>query len=207
VPDCRSPVEALDRGGANGLELFGTVETPGDRGDGEGIIGGPFTVRWSAPVAQRVAEALSSICAGVPAVTVHVVSARRATDNALAAPLEDFGPPMTVLRTRLLVTSAATRVTVSDTATPADIAQGSRAYFTTATADLRRGVADVTVDWATTCDQQQGPPTIQLMLTSGQRRYPEQVTLADATLTAGFLRVCGLIYTADLKDSGWPIPG
>jgi len=208
VPDCRSPVEALDRGVANGLELIGTVETPGNRGDGEGIIGGRFTVRWSAPVAHRIDTALRALCKGVPQVTVDVVSVSPATDIASTAPLQNPGPVVAVLRTQLLVTSAATRVTVSDTATPADIAQGSRVYFTTATADLRRGVAEVSVDWATTCDPQPGPPIVQLVLTSGQHRYPEQVTLADATLTAAFLRTCGLIYTADLANAGWPpIPG
>jgi len=207
VTDCRSPAAALAGEATSGLDLNGVVVTPVSRVDVGDVIAGVLTVRWTAPVAHRVDTALRSLCAGVPQVTVDVVSVSPATDAALTAPLQILGPVGAVLRARLLVTSAATRVTVSDTATPADIDQGSPVYFTTRTADLRRGAAEVTVDWATTCDPQQGPPAVQLMLTSGQRRYPEPVTLADATLTAGFLHACGLIYTADLAEAGWPIPG
>jgi hypothetical protein len=205
VYDCREAATLASRL-SHGVELEGRVWEEGEAYDLNTSVGGRFSLGWSTEVGRRIEAALTTACTDAPAVTVGVSAARPGTNLALSAPLVELGPAITVVRVGLLVSSPASLVTALDPTSPAELAQGSPVYFTTASAAFHGGAAHVTIDWATTCGPEDGPPTVQLVLTSRGHRYPAQVRLADVNLTRAFLRTCGLIWTEDLGAAGWPDP-
>jgi len=205
VLDCLAP-ESAAAGVTDVQHLTGTViPAGGTRSELSGVVGGRITLVWTAAERRRVREAVTMLCSGTPAATVQVASAVPARDEPLSRRYLENGQAAHILRLGLHVVSSAARVTVSDPSSDADWGTGALPVVTTARSVLRRGSADPVVDWAVICEDQTGPPTVQLALGARGGTYPGQVRLSDPVLAAAYARACPGLSTTALREQGWRV--
>jgi hypothetical protein len=203
VVDCLSPKDTA-AGIIDSPPFFGVVEHPDEpQSQQRWPATGRIKVAFTADERRTLNNAVSSICAGTPPVTLDVVTAVPTTDQPLSRPYAQNGQAVVILKVRLQVVSTAASVTVSDTVSPTQIAEGALHSITKATSRLRRGTATPAFDLAITCDQSL-PPLVQLMLGTRTGTYPRQVELADPTLATAYLRACPNLSATDLPSQGWP---
>ena len=204
VDDCRRPelVRAEDR---YLVLLTGVlVRKPSPQAGWPEPVAGFLPVTPTPEFRDRVNAAARSVCAGMPPVTVTVVSVAPTEDPALSLPLIQNGESIGVLRVRLRIVSTAERVTVADTVDATDANNGWPRSLTTATAVLHRGATEVDIHWAARCDAPDTPPFVALTLVTHGRSFPAQAQLLDQSLLAGYRRACPNLSSTDLPDQGWP---
>ena len=153
--------------------------------------------------------ALDGMCAGMPLTSVRVVSADLAVNRALSAGFaasRNYND-VVVLRSRVFVSSTADQVTMGDTLTAQDSANGAAASLSSASGRVVAGRVGLAIDWAVSCSDYPSPPQVRLTLTSHNATFPGRASLTDETLAQAFLAACPTRTRQDLSDAGWPLPG
>ena len=211
VVDCSGPtldqVYAPDvNKGVFGTETYGELETPGQATQ---PLSGPLILHWSQARQHRIQAALDGMCAGMPLTSVRVVSADLAVNRALSAGFaasRNYND-VVVLRSRVFVSSTADQVTMGDTLTAQDSANGAAASLSSASGRVVAGRVGLAIDWAVSCSDYPSPPQVRLTLTSHNATFPGRASLTDETLAQAFLAACPTRTRQDLSDAGWPLPG
>jgi hypothetical protein len=219
VFDCRNPQYdagfSVDGTPFTGIGLFANY-VPDVRGSataddvdltaGPNQAGGQVSVRWSDAVQSDIDHQLQAMCRDMPAFSETAISARVHPNPALEANAQSRGStdPITV-RTVLDVETGADSVTVSDVddsfGTPVPLLP----VITTSTAAVRGRHARVTVDWAVSCQDQPGPPQLQLQLHDASGDHPARITMGDDVVARALLAACPDMNRDDASSRGWSI--
>ncbi|HET7901452.1 MAG TPA: hypothetical protein VFL59_09710 [Candidatus Nanopelagicales bacterium] len=213
APDGQSGYGVTDRG----LDLFARPVSPDSTDETSATI----QLKWSAATGREVAAALASVCTGMPAYTMRVVSSGPAPAAVVDAARSRFGDPSaTVVRSVVEVRTRADRVGAGDILSDADLAQGNEPNVTVmdvstgrvvsardgAPATLLRpvgGVVRLAVDWPLTCAGGVTPPSAKILLGQGARTWQAWLALDDRVLAEGVLRACPTMLPTDLANYGW----
>ena len=158
------------------------------------------------PLADRVDDALATVCVGAPEVWLAAAGVGTVRRVASAPPWNDSGLDAVSLPVSVTVTATAgdhvglSLAELGPDATPT-------ARLTAATARLVDGTARVRTDLVVECGGGYvPPPTIQVDVRRGDRVFPRQIPLQDARLTAALGAACPAIGVQQLVEFGWEDP-
>lgn len=170
-----------------------------------GRTGGELVATWPRAQQTEIEQALDRMCSGSPGVAVRVLDAGPAPP-AVRDALGLGGPGDGVaLRMHLEVRTSGTHVDLTDGALlPSEVRATGPPQLGSASADVVRGRAVLTVDWATPCDGAPGPPEAQLAVTTHGSTYPVRVDLGQRPLALAYLAACPALTPGDLDSLGWP---